>query len=80
LNLVVASAQNYGAMSIDIRNVAKNLIKNGQVSNGILNMVEMGFRSYDPCFSCATHAAIVQMPIQLIIHNSDGEEIRRITR
>jgi F420-non-reducing hydrogenase large subunit len=80
LNLLVASAQNYGAMNIDIRNVARALIKEGQISNGILNMVEMGFRSYDPCFSCATHAAIGQMPMELIIHDSSGKEIRRITR
>jgi F420-non-reducing hydrogenase large subunit len=80
LNPIVASAQNYAAMNLDIRNVAKTLIKDGQVSNGILNMVEMGFRSYDPCFSCATHAAIGQMPMELVIHDSTGEEIRRIRR
>jgi F420-non-reducing hydrogenase large subunit len=80
LNLIVASAQNYGAMNIDIRNVAKALIKGGQVSNGILNMVEMGFRSYDPCFSCATHAAIGQAPLELILHDHRGEVIRRISR
>jgi F420-non-reducing hydrogenase large subunit len=80
LNLIVASAQNYGAMNIDIRNVAKNLIKNSEVSNGILNMVEMGFRSYDPCFSCATHAAVGKMPMKIRIHNYTGEMIREISR
>ncbi|RKX80271.1 MAG: Ni/Fe hydrogenase subunit alpha [Spirochaetes bacterium] len=80
LNLIVASAQNYGAMNIDIRNVARNLIKKGEVSNGILNMVEMGFRSYDPCFSCATHAAIGRMPMEIVIRNENGAEIRRIKR
>jgi len=80
LNLVVASAQNYGAMNMDIRNVARQLIRNGEISNGILNMVEMGFRSYDPCFSCATHAAIGEMPMQIRIFNSRREEIKRISR
>jgi len=80
VNLVVASAQNYGAMNLDIRNVAKTLIKEGQISGGLLNMVEMGFRSYDPCFSCATHAAIGQMPMEIVIHDASGEEIRKITR
>ena len=80
LNLLVASAQNYGAMNLDIRNVAKALIKDGQVSNGILNMVEMGFRSYDPCFSCATHAAVGKMPMEISIWGSDGDLVRRITR
>ena len=80
VNLLVASAQNYGAMNIDIRNVARGLIKKGQVSNGILNMVEMAFRSYDPCFSCSTHAAIGQMPLELVIRDCRGSEIRRISR
>jgi F420-non-reducing hydrogenase large subunit len=80
VNLIVASAQNYGAMNIDIRNVAKNLIKKGQVSGGILNMVEMAFRSYDPCFSCATHAAIGRMPMEIIITGHEGEVIQRIRR
>lgn len=80
LNLIVASAQNYGAMNIDIRNVARGLIKKGRISNGILNMVEMGFRSYDPCFSCATHAAIGRMPMEVIIRNHKGEQVERLTR
>ena len=80
LNLLVASAQNYGAMNMDVRNVAKTLIKNGMVSDGIFNMVEMAFRSYDPCFSCATHAAIGQMPMQIVLRDNAGTEIRRITR
>jgi F420-non-reducing hydrogenase large subunit len=80
LNLVVASAQNYAAMNIDIRNVARNLIRNGEISNGILNMVEMGFRSYDPCFSCATHAAIGKTPMEITIFNHRNEEIKRLSR
>jgi F420-non-reducing hydrogenase large subunit len=80
LNLLVASSQNYGAMNIDVRNVARGLIKDGMVNEGIFNMVEMAFRSYDPCFSCATHAAIGQMPMELILHDHHGDTIRRISR
>jgi F420-non-reducing hydrogenase large subunit len=80
LNLLVASAQNYGAMNMDVRNVARTLIKNGMVSDGIFNMVEMAFRAYDPCFSCATHAAIGQLPMQIVLRDNTGAEIRRITR
>jgi F420-non-reducing hydrogenase large subunit len=80
VNLIVASAQNYGAMNIDVRKVAKALIKDGKVSNGILNMVEMAFRSYDPCFSCATHAAVGRMPLVLVIHDAGGNEVQRLSR
>jgi len=43
-------------------------------------MVEMAFRSYDPCFSCSTHAAIGQMPLELVLRDRQGGEIRRISR
>ncbi|GAI60985.1 unnamed protein product, partial [marine sediment metagenome] len=43
------------------------LIKKGKVvSEGLLNMVEMAFRAYDPCMACATHALPGQMPLEVI--------------
>jgi len=80
LNLLVATSQNYGAMNIDVRNVARALIREGKVDQGILNMVEMAFRAYDPCFSCATHAAIGRMPMQISIRDHRGSEIKRLGR
>ena len=80
LNLIVATSQNYGAMNIDVRNVARALIRDGKVDEGILNMVEMAFRSYDPCFSCATHAALGRMPMQISIRDSRGLEIKHLSR
>ena len=59
-------------MNIDIRNVAKGLIKNSEISNGIMNMVEMAFRSYDPCFGCATHNLPGEMPLTVRLRASDG--------
>lgn len=80
MNLLVATSQNYGAMNIDVRNVARAIIKGGKVDDGILNMVEMAFRAYDPCFSCATHSAIGRMPMQISIRDSSGREIKRLGR
>jgi F420-non-reducing hydrogenase large subunit len=51
------------------------LIKGGKVSEGILNMVEMAFRAYDPCFGCATHSLPGQMPLQITIHDANGKVI-----
>ena len=48
-------------MSVD--KAAKNLIKEGKVNDGLLNMVEMAFRAYDPCFGCATHTLPGEMPL-----------------
>jgi F420-non-reducing hydrogenase large subunit len=47
------------------------LIKKGVVvTDGILNMIEMSFRAYDPCFSCATHSLPGQMPLIVNIYDN----------
>jgi F420-non-reducing hydrogenase large subunit len=32
----------------------------------------MAFRSYDPCFGCATHVLPGQMPLEVRIIDADG--------
>ena len=46
----------------------------------MLNMVEMAFRIYDPCFSCATHSLPGQMPLTVEIRNAAGDTIRTVSR
>jgi F420-non-reducing hydrogenase large subunit len=43
-------------------------------------MIEMAFRAYDPCFSCATHCIPGQMPIILEIREANGELLQRLVR
>jgi len=69
-NLIVATTNNAGAINMSIRNAAKGVIKKGIVNNGILNMVEMAFRAYDPCFACATHTLPGGMPLEVNIYDS----------
>jgi len=69
-NLIVATTNNSGAIAMSIRNAAKGVIRKGKVDNGILNMVEMAFRAYDPCFACATHTLPGGMPIEIYIYDS----------
>jgi F420-non-reducing hydrogenase large subunit len=54
------------------------LIKNGEVSDGLLNMVEMAFRAYDPCFACATHSLPGQMPLEVNIYNSKNKLYKQL--
>jgi F420-non-reducing hydrogenase large subunit len=54
---------------------ATNLIKDGKVTEGLLNMVEMAFRAYDPCFGCATHSMLGQMPLEVTIHDVEGNPV-----
>lgn len=81
VNLIVGTTNNHGAISMSIKKAAQGLIKKGvEVSEGILNMIEMAFRAYDPCFSCATHCIPGQMPLILEIRGTCGELLQRIRR
>jgi F420-non-reducing hydrogenase large subunit len=71
-NLLVASQGNAAAMSLSVDKAARGLIKNGEVTDGLLNMVEMAFRAYDPCFGCATHSLPGKMPLEVRLRNRDG--------
>jgi F420-non-reducing hydrogenase large subunit len=68
-NLIVATTNNAGAINMSVRDAAKGVIKKGNVDNGILNMVEMAFRAYDPCFACATHTLPGGMPLEVNIYD-----------
>lgn len=71
VNLIVATGNNYGAMCYSIRRAAQGLIKNGKADDGLLNMVEMAFRAYDPCLACATHTLPGQTPLVVNIYDRD---------
>jgi F420-non-reducing hydrogenase large subunit len=74
-NLIVGTTNNYAPIQMSTTKAAQNLIKGGKVTEGLLNMVEMAFRAYDPCFGCATHSLPGQMPLEVTIHNADGEVV-----
>jgi F420-non-reducing hydrogenase large subunit len=75
VNLVVGTTNNNAPITMSIKKAASSLIKNGIVNDGLLNMVEMAFRAYDPCFGCATHSLPGQMPLQVTIHDADGNPV-----
>jgi F420-non-reducing hydrogenase large subunit len=79
-NLIVGTTNNYAAISMSIKKVAEGLVRPGvEVTDGILNRIEMAFRAYDPCFGCATHAAVGEMPLEIAIHAADGS-VRQVIR
>jgi F420-non-reducing hydrogenase large subunit len=43
-------------------------------------MVEMAFRSYDPCFGCATHFAVGQMPLTVAIYDANRKLVQKLER
>ena len=80
VNMIVATTNNYPAICMSIRDAAKGLIHGGKVDQGLLNMVEMAFRAYDPCFGCATHYAVGQMPLTVNIYNSRKKLLKTLQR
>ncbi len=75
-NLIVGTTNNYAPITMSIKKAASSLIKSGTVvTEGLLNMVEMAFRSYDPCFGCATHSLPGQMPLEVTIRKANGEVV-----
>lgn len=80
VNLIVATQNNAGRIAMGIEKSAKGLIKNGNVSDGLLNKIEMTFRAYDPCNACATHSLPGQMPLRVCVRDKHGELIEEIRR
>ncbi len=76
VNLIVGTTNNYAPIYISIRRAATALIHNGKVDEGILNKIEMAFRAYDPCLSCATHTLPGQMPLELIVRDRTGRVVQ----
>jgi F420-non-reducing hydrogenase large subunit len=80
VNLVVASQHNGASVQVSVRKAARGLIRNGKVDDGLLNLLEMAFRAYDPCNACASHALPGELPLVVTIRGADGavrEVIRR---
>ncbi len=76
VNLIVGTTNNYAPISMSINKAARSLIKKGTVvTEPMLNMVEMAFRAYDPCFGCATHSLPGKMPLQVTIRDAEGETV-----
>jgi F420-non-reducing hydrogenase large subunit len=78
INLLVGSQNNAAAICMSIEKAARGLIKNGKVTDGILNMIEMAFRAYDPCLACATHCISGKKPVTVNIFNQNRKINKQI--
>ncbi|MFA6570356.1 MAG: Ni/Fe hydrogenase subunit alpha [Bacteroidota bacterium] len=79
-NLIVATQNNSSRIAMSVEKSAKALIHKGEVTEGLLNMIEMAFRAYDPCHGCATHSLPGQMPLVARIFDSSGSLYKEIMR
>jgi F420-non-reducing hydrogenase large subunit len=76
-NLIVGTTNNNASISLSLKKAAKALFAKGkEVTEATLNMVEMAFRAYDPCFGCATHTLPGEMPLEVNFRDKEGNVIK----
>ena len=78
-NLVIATGQNNNAMNMGVLQAARNYVKDGKFTEGVLNRIEAVIRTFDPCLSCSTHA-FGKMPLVLKLVSADGEVVDQVIR
>ena len=54
-------------------------IDGNEITEGLLNHLEVAVRAYDPCLSCATHA-MGKMPLQVELIDANGTLVDRVTK
>ena len=78
-NLIVSTTGNNRAMNESIRAVAVKEFDGREITEGLLNRIEVAIRAYDPCLSCATHA-VGKMPLIVEAVGPDGVVLSRMVR
>ena len=79
VNLIIATGQNNLAMNRTVQQIAKAYVGDGGLREGILNRIEHGIRTFDPCLSCSTHA-VGQMPLQVQLLDANGRLLEEVIR
>ena len=75
-NLIVSTTNNNQPMNMAVEKVARDHLGGVEITEGLLNSVEVAIRAYDPCLSCATHA-LGQMPLEVELIDSGGGVLDR---
>jgi NAD-reducing hydrogenase large subunit len=78
-NLIVSTTSNNRAMNESVCTVANRYFDGREVTEGMLNRIEVAIRAYDPCLSCATHA-VGKMPLIVEAVAPDGTVVSRAVR
>jgi NAD-reducing hydrogenase large subunit len=75
-NLIVSTTNNNEPMNQAVAAVARDHLSGVEITEGLLNHIEVAIRAYDPCLSCATHA-LGQMPLEVKLIDNQGTQLDR---
>jgi NAD-reducing hydrogenase large subunit len=78
-NLIVSTTHNNQAMNEAIRAVARQYLNGNEITEGLLNHIEVAIRAFDPCLSCATHA-LGKMPLMAELIDAEGRLVHSLLR
>jgi NAD-reducing hydrogenase large subunit len=78
-NLIVSTTHNNQAMNESVRSVARQYLDGHELTEGLLNRIEVAIRAFDPCLSCATHA-LGQMPLDVVLLGPDGGLVDHVVK
>lgn len=78
-NLIVSTTSNNQGMNESVRQVAAEYLSGTELTEPLLNNLEVAIRAYDPCLSCATHA-VGKMPLQLELVNAEGKLLDKLIK
>jgi F420-non-reducing hydrogenase large subunit len=80
VDLIVATTHNAAGMGLSVKQMAAQVVREGELDERLLNRIEMAFRAYDPCLACASHALPGEMPLVVEIYDARGRLARRVRR
>jgi len=76
-NLIVSTTSNNEPMNRAVQGIAdEHLSGKPEITEGLLNHIEVGIRAYDPCLSCATHS-LGKMPLDVTLLDAEGNTLDR---
>ncbi len=78
-NLIVSTTNNNEPMNRAVEKVARDYLAGKEITEGLLNRIEIAIRAYDPCLSCATHA-LGRMPLIVELVDCEGNLVDRKAR
>ncbi len=78
-NLIVATTHNNEPMNEAVRHVARRYLHGREITEGLLNHIEVAIRAFDPCLSCATHA-LGKMPLTVDLVDADGTLVHSLSQ